>query len=294
MANERTFRGRWSRRVRGVLMVSVFGLAAAAPFLPEAHGGSARPSVDEPAGGVTTSVGPRPSHHRLYRAEVTETSRGIALDRPSDWTVRFTGADGGPVVGGRVEAALWQVDEDSPLRPIAVTPLDDQGSFRLQRVHLDRPGWWNVKLTVDSPLGVDSLAFNVIVNGPPQVEDPEVAEDGRSPESEFGLGPNVSSGGSYIATLHPVEPLAKRKLQRVHVEVVDAEGRPVEDAAITVDGGMPEHGHGLPTRPKVTGRTADGLYVIDGLRFNMGGWWVLELAITAVQGSETVTFHLEL
>src|SRR5688572_8638196 len=33
----------------------------------------------------------------------------------------------------------------------------------------------------------------------------------------------------------------------LHVE--NADGAPVEDAIITVDGDMPQHGHGLPTSP---------------------------------------------
>ena len=42
-------------------------------------------------------------------------------------------------------------------------------------------------------------------------------------------------------------------MSRIHrwtVKLSDAEGRPVADARIAVDGGMPEHGHGFPTSPK--------------------------------------------
>jgi len=116
----------------------------------------------------------------------------------------------------------------------------------------------------------------------------------RPAASEFGLGPRSSTGGLYRVTLEPVEPLAKRKLQTVRVRVQDAAGAPVEVAGLAVDGGMPQHGHGLPTRPRMTGRVGDGLYEIEGVRFNMGGWWEFKLAITSASGMDRVTFNLNL
>jgi len=116
----------------------------------------------------------------------------------------------------------------------------------------------------------------------------------RPAESEFGLGPRPTATGLYRVTLEPVEPLAKRKLQKLQVRVVDAAGAPVDGASMEVDGGMPQHGHGLPTRPRMTRRLGDGLYEIDGVRFNMGGWWEFKLAITAPAGADSVTFNIDL
>jgi hypothetical protein len=116
----------------------------------------------------------------------------------------------------------------------------------------------------------------------------------RPPQSEFGLGPKPTAAGVYRVSLEPLEPLATRRLQKVRVRVLDAAGRAVEDAEITVDGGMPQHGHGLPTRPRMTGRVAEGVYEIDGVRFNMGGWWQFRLAITASAGADSITFNLDL
>jgi hypothetical protein len=57
---------------------------------------------------------------------------------------------------------------------------------------------------------------------------------------------------------------------------------------------MPEHGHGLPTQPRVRRALGDGVYEIEGLRFNMGGWWELKLAIESPAGADSVTFNLSL
>jgi hypothetical protein len=113
-------------------------------------------------------------------------------------------------------------------------------------------------------------------------------------QAEFGLGPRTSLHGVYTATLEPREPLRRRELQKVVVRVVDASGRPIDDASIAIDGGMPEHLHGLPTRPRVTRSLGGGMYEIEGVRFSMGGWWELRLAIESAAGADGVTFNLSL
>ena len=116
----------------------------------------------------------------------------------------------------------------------------------------------------------------------------------RPAASEFGLGPRPSSAGGYVATLEPAKPLRPRQMQTVRVTVRDAEGRAIDEAQILVDGGMPQHGHGLPTRPRVTRNLGDGIYQIEGVRFNMGGWWEFKVTIATDRGEDTVTFNLSL
>jgi hypothetical protein len=116
----------------------------------------------------------------------------------------------------------------------------------------------------------------------------------RPAATEFGPGPRVSASRQFTATLQPDQPLRPRRMQIVRVAIVDVEGRPVENASIQIDGGMPEHGHGLPTRPRMTRALGNGLYEIEGVRFNMGGWWEFKLSITAASGSDVVTFNLAL
>ncbi|KLK90481.1 hypothetical protein AA309_25570 [Microvirga vignae] len=71
-------------------------------------------------------------------------------------------------------------------------------------------------------------------------------------------------------------------------------GSPVKAARIGINGGMPRHGHGLPTSPQVTRSLGDGRYLIEGMKFNMRGWWTLDLAIDGPKGPDTVTFNLVL
>jgi hypothetical protein len=76
----------------------------------------------------------------------------------------------------------------------------------------------------------------------------------------------------------------------IHVEM--ASGAMVENATIKVDGDMPEHGHGLPTSPEVTKYLGNGDYLVEGLLFQMPGWWVVEFDITAGGQTDHVEFNL--
>jgi hypothetical protein len=76
----------------------------------------------------------------------------------------------------------------------------------------------------------------------------------------------------------------------IHVEM--ASGAMVENATIKVDGDMPEHGHGLPTSPEVTKYLGNGDYLVEGLLFQMPGWWVIEFDITAGGQTDHVEFNL--
>ena len=78
----------------------------------------------------------------------------------------------------------------------------------------------------------------------------------------------------------------------LHVETTD--GQIVEDATISVDGDMPQHGHGLPTRPQVTEYLGNGDYLVEGLKFQMGGWWLMDFTITANGKTDAVHFNMML
>ena len=78
----------------------------------------------------------------------------------------------------------------------------------------------------------------------------------------------------------------------LHVETPD--GQPVEGATIAVEGDMPQHGHGLPTRPQVTKDLGNGDYLVEGMKFQMGGWWVMDFTISADGQTDAVHFNMML
>jgi hypothetical protein len=101
-----------------------------------------------------------------------------------------------------------------------------------------------------------------------------------------------SAAGVYrVALLPPAQAPAINQLHSWKVELSTPEGKPVRGARFAVDGGMPQHGHGLPTQPRVTREFADGSYQLDGMKFSMTGWWEVKLDIQGPQGSDKVTFN---
>ncbi|MBX3591767.1 MAG: FixH family protein [Burkholderiaceae bacterium] len=101
-----------------------------------------------------------------------------------------------------------------------------------------------------------------------------------------------SIGRKYVVTLQPpAQPAAINQLHAWRVLLNTPAGVPVTQARIRVDGGMPQHGHGLPTKPQVTRELPDGGYLIEGMKFSMTGWWEIKLAIDGPAGADRVTFN---
>ena len=104
-----------------------------------------------------------------------------------------------------------------------------------------------------------------------------------------------SEGRAYRATIRPQgDSIPKGRLQRWTLHLETATGAPVDSVAVAVDGGMPQHGHGLPTKPRVTRALGRGDHLVEGMKFNMGGWWVVKFAIDGSAGADSVTFNINL
>lgn len=101
--------------------------------------------------------------------------------------------------------------------------------------------------------------------------------------------------GLYIASVEPgLSPLVVGTMHSWVAEITTPDGTAVGQAKIEIDGGMPQHGHGLPTEPKVSAELGGGRYQIDGMKFNMPGWWVVNFEVNGPAGPDTVSFNLVL
>jgi YtkA-like len=96
---------------------------------------------------------------------------------------------------------------------------------------------------------------------------------------------------SYTPSLTPI-PINQLHTWTLHLET--ANGQPINDAEITLNGDMPQHGHGLPTKPVVTDKLGNGNYLFEGMKFQMTGWWVIDVAVTVNGTPDTVEFNLML
>jgi hypothetical protein len=105
----------------------------------------------------------------------------------------------------------------------------------------------------------------------------------------------VSERGLFIGSWTSVP--ATPPINVVHdwvLHIQTADGVPVAGALLTVDGDMPAHGHGMPTTPQVTADLGGGDYQVEGMSFQMGGYWVIDIAVTAGGQHDVIHFGLEL
>ncbi|WP_163833796.1 FixH family protein [Spartinivicinus ruber] len=124
--------------------------------------------------------------------------------------------------------------------------------------------------SIPSPLDTDSFQISRDINFFSHVEPiPDTAQDQQ-----------------------PMVPL--NQIHQWRLILADLSGQPVSGKAINVRGHMPGHVHGLPTQPKVTKELEPGVYLVEGMKFQMIGWWVIEFDVPHQEGMDTVKFNVVL
>ena len=115
------------------------------------------------------------------------------------------------------------------------------------------------------------------------------------PQSAAIASGNPTENGLFVVRIEPEEkPVSVGPIHAWLVSVNDPQGMPVEGAKVSLDGGMPSHGHGLPTIPETLGEIQPGIYRIDGVKFSMIGPWELVVEIESGDQSDSVRFDLEI
>jgi hypothetical protein len=102
----------------------------------------------------------------------------------------------------------------------------------------------------------------------------------------------TEAGRYQVVLVAPTPAPAVNQLHAWKIRLATPDGRPVTEARFVVGGGMPQHGHGYPTQPRVTRELEDGTYLLEGMKFSMTGWWELKLGIQAPAGADQVAFNI--
>ena len=105
---------------------------------------------------------------------------------------------------------------------------------------------------------------------------------------------NLANESLNVKYSSSIEPIAINVMHEWILTIESASGYPVKNADVTVEGGMPEHNHGLPTEPKVTKNLGNGRYLLQGVRFHMSGLWEMKVTIRVEGNEHVVIFPLEL
>jgi hypothetical protein len=124
---------------------------------------------------------------------------------------------------------------------------------------------------------------------------PETAEPALAPKAGPELGARaISESGRLVGRLYPEsgDRIEIGSFQSWVIELRDTRGAALTGAAIAIAGGMPGHGHGLPTDPRVTEELGGGRYRIEGMKLNMVGAWVFEAIVETRALRDRLRFDL--
>lgn len=103
----------------------------------------------------------------------------------------------------------------------------------------------------------------------------------------------LSDAGKYRVSLRPHETrIAIGKLHGWVFNIKASDGEEFMPTQMAVAGGMPEHGHGFPSSPRVTRYLGNGDFLVEGVKFNMAGRWLFKVGLQGPSGWDTATFNL--
>ncbi len=196
------------------------------------------------------------------------------------------------VVEAEVTVQPWMPEMGHGIDIEPVIKEKGGGLYHVTNLILPMGGHWELRITISKDKITDTAIFDfpkVAASEPKKhkhIKRPEVLDTTTSQTSEKGL---------YRVTYVPsIQPLRTNTIHEWKVKITDSNGDPVNGARIKIEGDMPEHGHGLPTEPEVVEELPGGEYIIDGMNFQMPGWWVIKLHIHSTTGMDTVTFQLDI
>ena len=198
---------------------------------------------------------------------------------------------GGDVAQAEITVTPWMPSMGHGVKQKPVVIERGGGLYSVENIVLSMTGHWQLQVKIAKDDKIDTAVFDfpevkamghehAMLHAPPP-KDIDYATQKMTANNIFSV--SYKSIGGHI------------RLNRIHsweISINDAEGKPVNDAKITVVGDMPEHGHGLPTQPEVYNLGAAGLYRIDGMKFQMPGWWVVTVNIMTDNMHDAVSFNL--
>ncbi len=104
----------------------------------------------------------------------------------------------------------------------------------------------------------------------------------------------VSEAGHFVVELEPrTRPIPLAQLHEWTLRVERSDGEVVSPSHLRLAGGMPAHGHGLVTAPRVTRVLSDREWLVEGMKFHMGGAWELRVEVVADGVGDLAVFDID-
>lgn len=234
------------------------------------------------------------SDHGLYSVEMVIKDKDLKVG-VNTFDIIVHDKSNKDVAGADIKVVPWMPDMGHGVFEKPVVKERGGGTYSVENVILIMEGRWELKLKINKNNTADDVTFDF----PDVKRSTDMSQDMHSmmhstAPADVDISTTRESAkklfkASYVSDVNPI-PFARFITWKLRVETAD--GRPVKDGEVTINGGMPEHGHGLPTMPEVVAGAAPGDYVVQGLKFSMPGWWVITFKIKAQGIEDVVTFNL--
>lgn len=104
------------------------------------------------------------------------------------------------------------------------------------------------------------------------------AADNRKDIYTAGLSKQTGAGGLSIKLMEATPAPPQKQSNALVLQVVDAAGKPVDGATVSVTPFMPDHGHGSSVKPTVM-PMGGGVYDVSNVYLPMPGLWRLTVTV---------------
>lgn len=203
------------------------------------------------------------------------------------------------VKGAKITITPWMPDmgHGVPDKPVVTEKEGLFGSrYLVENLVLNMGGHWEVLVEVEKDGLKDGAVFDFADVGGKGGMKHDMKMKKQARPATLDLATTLPSAMKMYTVGWESTP-AQPPMNKIHtwkVTVKNASGKPVTGAMVMVSGDMPEHGHGLPTEPEVTEEAEPGVYLVEGMKFSMPGWWVVNFHVKDGGHEDSVTFNLDL
>jgi hypothetical protein len=194
------------------------------------------------------------------------------------------------VPGANITVTPWMPEMDHGVSEPPTVQEKGGGLYIVEDLTFTMTGKWELRLKI-----VKGDIEDTAVIALPMVGAMGHMHDMKTPDMDMidtATEKKSKNGLFEVSYESKVTPIPLNRIISWELEVETVGDRKVENANITIVGDMPEHGHGFPTVPEVTEYLGDGKYLVEGLKFSMPGWWVVNFHIMDKDIMDSVSFNL--
>jgi hypothetical protein len=194
------------------------------------------------------------------------------------------------VTGARITVTPWMPSMGHGVMEKPVITERGGGLYNIKNVVFSMTGDWELRVEIASGSVTDTVNIPLPAVGAMGHTHTMKAPD--KSKIDTAMERTSMKGHFTVSYKSDVQPVPVNRLHSWDLTVKSADGKLLKNASVKILGDMPEHGHGFPTEPEVSGTMEDGHYLVEGLKFSMPGWWVVTFHITAGDMMDQVSFNL--